>query len=515
MSRFDRRARTGMLVGALAMFFALDVAFLLSMAGMPFVADSLGQAIIDVLPGWISIPLIEALHQWAKILLIVGVIALFLIDGAATGVLAASRPRRTAVVVGVGLLPWVAAFVLARVFSPLRIEPVTSLIDAAVGAAVFLSALAFILPSAEQRDADTEPASPGRRRALLGTAAIAAAIAIVSLPLSRIAAVGSGGLGNITATARRLRTRADIAPADPAVDSLPGITPRITANEDHYTVDTTLVKPRVLIDEWRLDIKGEVQSPFSLTYDQLLDLEAVEQLHTLECISNYVGGDLISTALWTGVPLRDLLDRAQVKSSAYDVVFTSVDGYADSISIAKAMEERTVVAYLMNGKTVPQDHGYPARMLVPDIYGMKNVKWIRTIEVVNYDFIGFWQQQGWSDGAPINTNARIDLPGRNIRWTGGAITVAGIAFAGARGISKVELSSDGAKSWGVATLEDPMGPLTWRRWRYQWTPNGVGPGKLIVRATDGSGNTETPVGRPPYPDGATGYDSLDVTIQRG
>jgi DMSO/TMAO reductase YedYZ molybdopterin-dependent catalytic subunit len=515
MGRFDRRARTGMLVGAMAMFFALDVAFLLSMAGMPFVADSLGQAIIDVLPGWISIPLIEALHQWAKILLIVGVIALFLLDGAATGVLAASRRRRTAAVVGVGLLPWVAAFVLARVVSPLRIEPVTSLIDAAVGATVFLAGLAFILPSAEQRDADTEPASPGRRRALLGTAAIAGAIAIVSLPLSRIAAVGSGGLGNITATARRLRTRADIAPADPAVDALPGITPRITANEDHYTVDTTLVKPRVLIDEWRLDIKGEVQSPFSLTYDQLLDLEAVEQLHTLECISNYVGGDLISTALWTGVPLRDLLDRAQVKSGAYDVVFTSVDGYTDSISIAKAMEERTLVAYLMNGKTVPQDHGYPARMLVPNIYGMKNVKWIRTIEVVNYDFIGYWQQQGWSDGAPINTNARIDLPGRNIRWTGAAITVAGVAFAGARGISKVELSSDGAKSWSLATLEDPMGPLTWRRWSYQWTPNGVGPAKLIVRATDGSGNTETPVGRPPYPDGATGYDSLDVSVQRG
>src|SRR6267378_2148915 len=228
MSRFDRRARTGMLVGALAMFFALDVAFLLSTAGLPFAADSLGQAIIDVLPGWISIPLIEALHQWAKILLVLGVVALFLIDGAATGLLAASR-RGTAAVVGIGLLPWVAAFVLARVFSSQRIEPVTSLIDAAVGAAVFLAALAFILPSALDRSTDAGPASPGRRRALLGTAAVAAAIAIVSLPLSRIAAVGSGGLGNVAMAARRLRSRAEIAPADPAVDALPGITTRITA----------------------------------------------------------------------------------------------------------------------------------------------------------------------------------------------------------------------------------------------------------------------------------------------
>ncbi len=385
---------------------------------------------------------------------------------------------------------------------------------APVGAAVFLAALAFILPSALDRSTDTEPDSPGRRRALLGTAVVAAVIAIVSLPLSRIAAVGSGGLGNITTAARRLRTRAEIPAADPAVDALRGITPRITANENHYVVDTTLVKPRVLIDEWRLDIKGLVQAPFSLTYDQLLDLEAVEQVHTLECISNYVGGDLISTALWTGAPLRDLLDRAQVKSGVYDVVFTSVDGYTDSIPIAKAMEDRTLVAYLMNGKTVPQDHGYPARMLVPNIYGMKNVKWIRTIEVVNYDFIGYWQQQGWSDSANINTNARIDLPGRSVRWSGDTIPVAGIAFAGARGISRVELSSDGGKSWGQAKLEVPMGPLSWRRWSYDWTPNSAGPAKLIVRATDGSGNTETPIARSPYPDGSTGYDSIDVTVQR-
>jgi DMSO/TMAO reductase YedYZ molybdopterin-dependent catalytic subunit len=514
MSRFDRRARTGILVGAIAMFFALDVAFLLSMAGMPFVADSLGQAIIDVLPGWISIPLIEALHQWAKILLIVGVIALFLIDGAITGALAVAPRRRTAQVVALGLLPWIAAFGLARLFAPQRIEAVTSLIDAATGAAVFLVALALILPSAEDRSAETPPASPMRRRALLITAAIAGIVAIVALPLSRVAAFGSGGLGNMATAARRLRARAEIPPADPAIDSLPGITPRITANEDHYTVDTTLVKPRVLIDEWRLDIKGLVDAPFSLTYDQLLDLEAVEQVHTLECISNYVGGELISTAVWTGVPLRDLLARAGVKPGAFDVVFTSVDGYTDSISIAKAMEERTLVAYLMNGKTVPQDHGYPARMLVPNIYGMKNVKWIRSIEVVDFDYIGYWQGQGWSDSANINTNARIDTPGRNVKWSGGTITVAGIAFAGARGIAKVELSTDGGKSWGEAALETAMGPLTWRRWRYAWTPSGTGEAKLVVRATDGSGNTETPIGRPPYPNGATGYDTLNVNVQR-
>ncbi|TME59367.1 MAG: hypothetical protein E6I51_12010 [Chloroflexi bacterium] len=482
MSRFDRRARTGLLVGALAMFFALDVAFLLSMAGLPFVADSLGQAIIDVLPGFISIPLIEALHQWAKILLGIGVLVLFEIDGAVTGLLAAAPGRRDRAVIAIGLLPWVAAYVLARVFAAERIEPVTSFIDAAGGALVFLLGLAFLLPSAL---AGQEAASPSRRRALVATAALAALAGIAALPLSRITGFGATNLGNAPTAARRLRTRADLAPADPAVDAIAGITPRITANEDHYTVDTTLVKPRVDVASWALEIKGQVESPFSITYDQLLDLEAVEQAHTLECISNYVGGDLISTAVWTGVPLRDLLARAKPKSTAFDVAFTSVDGYTDSFPIAKAME------------------------------ALKNVKWMRTIEVVDYDFRGYWMQQGWSDSAVVNTNSRIDVPGRTVHWTGGEVTVAGIAFAGSRGISKVELSMDGAKTWQPASLEAALAPLTWRRWSFRWSPSGAGKLKLLVRSTDGAGNTETPVPRDPYPDGATGYDAVDVDVARG
>src|SRR5919198_5234979 len=171
MGRLDRRARTGVIVGAIATFLALDVAFVVSMAGMPFVADSLGQAIIDVLPGWISIPLIEVLHEWAKILLIVGVIALFFIAGGAAGALAASERRRDRIVIAVGVRPWLAAYALARVFSPERIEPTTSLIDAAAGAAAYLVVLAFVLPSAVARDG---PPLPSRRRALLGTAAGAA-----------------------------------------------------------------------------------------------------------------------------------------------------------------------------------------------------------------------------------------------------------------------------------------------------------------------------------------------------
>src|SRR5438128_1347276 len=403
-----------MLVGALAMFFALDVSFLVSLAGMPFVADSLGQAIIDVLPGWISIPLIELLQYWAKWLLIVGVVALFFADGAITGLLAVAPRRRDATVVAVAVVPWVASVVLAQLFSASKIEPVTSIIDAAAGAATFLVSLAFVLPSAAAQAAAADPErppSPARRRALLGTAGLAALVAIAALPLSRISGIAASTLG--------------------------------------------------------------------------------------------------------GVPLRDLLARAKPKSTAFDVAFTSVDGYTDSFPIAKAMEARTLVAYLMNGRTIPQDHGYPARILVPNIYGMKNVKWVRKIEVVSYDFLGYWMQQGWSDSAVVNTNTRIDLPGRNARWDGGVLTIAGIAYAGARGISKVEVSTDGGSSWSAASLEPMAGDLSWRRWSFGWTPPKTGSHRLVARSTDGAGNTETPIRRPPFPNGSTGYHEVDVNVQRG
>jgi DMSO/TMAO reductase YedYZ molybdopterin-dependent catalytic subunit len=154
------------------------------------------------------------------------------------------------------------------------------------------------------------------------------------------------------------------------------------------------------------------------------------------------------------------------------------------------------------------------RVLVPNIYGMKNVKWLRSIEVATYDFLGYWQEQGWADGAIVNTGARIDVPARTLRWSGGEVTVAGIAFAGARGIKGVDVSFDGGRSWQPAKLEDAAGPLTWRRWSVRWTPPTVGTHTLQARATDGRGDTQTPVSRQPYPNGATGYDVLQVNVTR-
>lgn len=511
MDRIDARTRTGALVGALAMFLALDVAFLVSLIGLPFAPFSLGQALIAIVPGSLQVALIEALLYWAKILLVAGVVALFFLGGTLAGAFAASPKRGDRAVLVTAAAPWVVAVVLAQVFAPLRIDLATSVMDAAAGLATNAIVLAYLVPASLARE---RGASPDRRRILLWGAAGATVAAIAALPLSRVFAGVGPKVGDAPLTPRGLVRRAAVPTPDPAVDAIAGITPRITPNDRHYTVDTTLVKPRVDVATWKLDVTGNVERPYSIGYDELLDMDAVEQPRTLECISNPVGGDLISTAVWVGVRMRDLLARASPRPNTYDVVLTSVDGYSDSFPIAKGMEQDTLVAYLMNGNSLPQAHGYPVRALVPNIYGMKNVKWLREIRLETFDFKGYWQQQGWNDTAIVNTNTRIDVPGRTIRWSGGDAAFAGIAFAGARGIKSVELSFDEGKTWQQATLEAPPGPLTWVRWALRWTPGGPGPVTVWARATDGDGQVQTPVRRDPYPDGATGYATLLVNVIR-
>ncbi|MGH2499266.1 MAG: molybdopterin-dependent oxidoreductase, partial [Candidatus Limnocylindria bacterium] len=349
---------------------------------------------------------------------------------------------------------------------------------------------------------------------LLGAMAVAGVFALGGLALAGGGRAIRGPVELVHRTARRLRRAATIPPEEPAFAAVEGLAPRITPIGEHYVVDTALVDPRVDQATWRLEIAGAVEAPYELTYDELLDLEAVEQVHTLECISNVIGGGLVGNAVWTGVPFPDLLARARPKAEAYDVVLRSVDGYSDSIRLAKALEPRTLVAYLMNGFVLPEEHGFPARTLVPDIYGMKNVKWLRQIELVTYDYFGFWMEQGWSDLAIVNTHSRIDVPRRDVRWTGGEIVVAGIANAGARGVAKVEVSTDAGETWTEARLERAISDLTWRRWLLRWTPPGEGRHTLLVRATDGGGLLQTRTARDPFPDGSTGWDEVAITVRR-
>ena len=500
------------------MFFALLVAYLASLIGFTFAPDALAQSLIEVLPGAIAVPLIELLQFWAKRLLVAAVLIGFIACGALAGALATDPRRRDRAVLGIGLAPWIVTVVLSQLFAGSKVDLPSILLTASIGAIAFLIALHFLSSAAGYQPLETrttEP-SPSRRRALLGAAALAAVVAAASVGLgSTVRASLHNKTASVRTTVRRLRpgSQAVVAPEAPAFTGIANLSPRITENASFYTIDTTLIKPMVDTTTWRLDITGSVEAPYSLTYDELLDLEAVEQLKTLECISNNVGGDLMSTALFTGVPLRDLLLRAKPRSDAFKVKLTSVDGYTDSIKIDKALEPDSVVAYLMNGYALPEDHGFPARLLVPNIYGMKNVKWLRSIEVVSTDYQGYWMQRGWSDSAVINTNTRIDTPA-NLHLKDGKVTIAGVAFAGARGIRSVEVSTDSGATWQPATLEEPLGKLTWVRWKLDWTPPKTGKFKVFARSTDGTGAAETAIRREPFPSGATGYDAIEVSVQQ-
>lgn len=496
-----------MTAGIVSMACALLIAFLLSVTGIAFAPAVLGQAIIDALPGWISIPLIELLQFWAQRLLILGVLVGFIACGAAAGILATDERARTWLVIAAGALPWAAAVVLGQVFAGETTDLGSSLFAAAVGAATFFGMLSFLL-SAERL---ASPASLSRRRALTGALAVAGALAAGSLLLGGALRAARARVEPITLAIRNLRAREDPVPGDIAFDAIPGLEPRLTEVPAHYTVDTALIDPRVDVADWKLYVAGHVERPFELTYLELLDMATVERPHTLECISNEIGGDLTSTAIWAGVPMADLLARAAPLAGAFDVVMTSVDGYTDSVPLAKAQEPDTLVAYLMNGQTIPEDHGYPVRALIPGIYGMKNVKWLTRIDVMTGDYLGYWMERGWSDVATYNTHVRIDAPTGSVR-SGAAVQIAGIAFAGSRGIRRVEVSTDGGTTWVDAVLEQPPGRQTWLRWRYEWSAPAPGRHRLTARATDGSGQVQTSVQRPPFPSGSTGYHSREVSV---
>ena len=290
----------------------------------------------------------------------------------------------------------------------------------------------------------------------------------------------------------------------------PVLVPEITPVTSFYITTKNFVDPTVDGNSWTLTFKGMVDNPYSINLKDLMAMPTVERAQTLACISNSIGGPLIGNARWKGVSFLDLLQRAKPQAGVADVVVRAVDGYSDSFPIDVALKNDCVLAYEMNGKPLVQKHGYPARLLVPNIYGMKNCKWITEVELVNYDFKGYWEAQGWSDSAHYQTMSRIDYPDKN-SIPAQPIYVGGIAFAGNRGIQKVEVSTDGGKTWNQASLRQPSGKYTWVLWTYPWKPSS-GSYALQVRATDGTGQTQTANQQNTFPDGATGYHSRQVSV---
>ncbi len=302
------------------------------------------------------------------------------------------------------------------------------------------------------------------------------------------------------------------------------ISKEVTPTSEFYVVTKNVIDPTVDANQWQLSIEGLVSNPKVYSYADLLALAAVAEFVTLECVSNEVGGNLISNTKWTGVPLANRLQAAGVNSAADWVVFTCVDGYTAAIPMAKAMDPATLVAVKMYNPVTMLDeplttaHGYPARIIVPGLYGMFHAKWITKIEAVTGAYRGYWQQKGWTnsdDGnGRIHTIAIIATPPDNTVIKG-TVTIGGVAFAGDRGISRVEVSTDRGMTWMTATLRAPLSGLTWVLWTLDWTPPpGSGSVLIIARAYDGSGLLQDSTPQPPFPNGASGNDSITLLVSQ-
>jgi DMSO/TMAO reductase YedYZ molybdopterin-dependent catalytic subunit len=337
-----------------------------------------------------------------------------------------------------------------------------------------------------------------------------------------IAAVS--GIGGRLLTGRRAVTAARNAvvlpppvappPPVPANAQAPGAVPYVTSNDDFYRIDTSLYPPEVDPATWQLRIFGMVRNPITITWDQLLKRPMIERYVTLACVSNEVGGDLISNALWLGTPIKALLDEAQPLPDADQVIQRSVDGWTCGSPTAVLRDGRdALLAVGMNGAPLPVEHGFPVRMVVPGLYGYVSAcKWITEIELSRFaDFDAYWVPRGWSQQAPIKTQSRIDTPRDGAKRKAGVVTVAGVAWAQHRGIKKVEVQVDGGP-WTEATLAGTVSSDTWREWSYQWHA-AKGQHAVRVRATDSSGETQTSTPAPPDPNGATGWHSVRVTVE--
>jgi DMSO/TMAO reductase YedYZ molybdopterin-dependent catalytic subunit len=290
----------------------------------------------------------------------------------------------------------------------------------------------------------------------------------------------------------------------------------ITPNDLFYCVTKNVIDPRVNIDLWHLEIGGLVQNPATWRFQDLVGFEPITQETTLMCISNGLDAGLISNAVWKGLPLHDLLDQAGVLSGAARVRLRGVDNYTDTISLEKAMEPTTLLAYEMNGVPLPDRHGYPLRVIVPGYFGEKNVKWLTRIEVTDANAKGFYEAQGWGPNFVVPTRSRIDVPDDwafvSLGKLTASIEIKGIAFGGDRGISRVELSFDDGQSWSDAEIYYSGGDLAWSLWKAQWTPAAAGDYALIVRAADGDGDVqEWEEDRGPF-SGVSGLHKINVRV---
>ena len=351
------------------------------------------------------------------------------------------------------------------------------------------------------------------RRSFLVTAGVTVAAAAVT----EIGGRNFATRKNVSAAQAAIRFPKAAAPAPPLPTGanlpVPGISPFITPNGQFYRVDTALIVPQVDPSNWTLRIHGMVARPIQITFDQLLRRPLIEDYITLCCVSNPVAGPYIGNAKWLGASLATLIRSAGPLRGAEQLLCTSVDGFTSGVPLVTVLDGRdSLVAVAMNGTVLPTEHGFPARLVVPGLYGYVSAcKWVVDIEVTTWAAQAYWVPLGWSQQAPIKTESRIDVPASGQQVKAGKTMVAGVAWAQHKGIEAVEVRVDSGP-WHEATLAAVPDVDTWRQWVWEWDATEVGPHTIEARATDKTGYTQTSVQEPEAPNGASGYPTSQINV---
>jgi DMSO/TMAO reductase YedYZ molybdopterin-dependent catalytic subunit len=357
------------------------------------------------------------------------------------------------------------------------------------------------------------------RRTFLSAAGAAAALTVAGAWLGRYLR----GRHNVEAARRDVAAQLGTEAPGSAIAAsvagtldaeVPGITPYLVPNDDFYRIDTALLVPQVDPVGWRLRIHGMVDREVELTFDDLAAMEQIEEIITIQCVSNEVGGDLVGNARWSGPRLDKVLELAGVQEGATQLVGRSVDGWTGGFPTAIALDGRpAMIALTMNGEPLPTEHGFPARLIVPGLYGyVSATKWLSDLELTTWEaFDGYWIPRGWAKEGPIKPQSRIDVPGNRDRVAAGLTAVAGVAWSPTREVAAVEVQVDDGP-WSRARLAETPTELAWVQWVYEWdaTP---GEHELRVRVTTGDGEVQTAEEAPPAPDGATGHHTIRVDVR--
>ncbi|MGZ3141989.1 molybdopterin-dependent oxidoreductase [Lentzea chajnantorensis] len=485
-----KAALTGLLAVIAALAAGHLVAAFVGLSASPYLA--VGNAAIDLTPSWLKDFAVATFGTYDKLVLLTGMALVLAGVGVAAGLLSRTSPTPGSVVaVALGVVGIAAVLSRPDVGQLSVLAPVASL---AAGLYVF-------------RYLHREAQHDGARRDFLVTAGLAA-----------VAGVAGQLFGSRTDVEGSRQAIGELKAATPAPEPPPGAdftgdgTPSfITSGDDFYRIDTALSVPRLRAEEWSLRVHGMVERPTVLTFDDIRRRDLTEEVITLACVSNEVGGPYISTAKFIGIPIGDVLREAGVRAGADQLFSTSDDGFTAGSPLDYVLE-RGMIAIGMNGEPLPAEHGFPARLVVPGLYGyVSATKWVTDLNVTTFaKDQGYWIPRGWATRAPIKTMSRIDRP-RGLAKVRGRTVVAGTAWAQPKGVAKVEVRFDGGP-WREAVLAADVSDSTWRMWRVE---EDLRPGSHTVecRATDKSGYTQDQARLDPVPDGATGWHSVTFTVE--